>query len=173
MDNAQPKRKTMRLANYDYSQNGFYFITICTQNHNPILGYIEDGKMVLNKYAEGLDNLLHEIIFKKHNILLDKYVFMPNHIHMILVIENDSLDNNGSDDKTGIFELVKEFKSHATRTYIDGVKKGLYAPFEKKLWQRSYYDNIIRNETTYEEIWEYIDNNPLKWALDKYYYNNE
>lgn len=172
MDDSLPKRKTMRLSNYNYSQNGYYFITICTYNHRPLLGHIADGKMILNKYTQELDNLLHDIILNKKHIVLDKYVFMPNHIHMILIIENEkSLVN--SEKKSGIFEFICEYKSKSARIYIDGVKKGLLAPFEKYIWQRSYYDHVIRDQKSYEEIWEYIDNNPLKWAMDKYYYNNE
>lgn len=165
----KPERKKMRLTDYNYSQNGFYFITICSHEHKPILGHIEEDKMILNDYAEKVDSLLMEMLERHKNITLDKYVFMPNHIHMILVIENEC---NDAVNESGIIEFIQEFKSKAVNIYINGVKESLYEPFSKKLWQRSYYDSVIRNRDTYELIWNYIDNNPLKWALDKYYYDN-
>jgi REP element-mobilizing transposase RayT len=165
----KPIRKKIRLTDYNYSQNGFYFITICSHEHKPILGHIEEDKMILNDYAEKVDSLLIDMVDKQQNIILDKYVFMPNHIHMVLVVENDDLSDI---HESGIIEFVQEFKSKAVMIYIKGVKEGLYEPFSKKIWQRSYYDNVIRNKDTYDLIWDYIDNNPLKWSLDKYYYDN-
>jgi REP element-mobilizing transposase RayT len=165
----KPIRKKIRLTDYNYSQNGFYFITICSHKHKPILGHIEEDEMILNDYAEKVDLLLINMSDKQQNIILDKYVFMPNHIHMVLVVENDDLSDI---HETGIIEFVQEFKSKAVMIYIKGVKEGLYEPFSKKIWQRSYYDSIIRNKDTYDLIWNYIDNNPLKWSLDKYYYDN-
>jgi REP element-mobilizing transposase RayT len=165
----KPIRKKIRLTDYNYSQNGFYFITICSHEHKPILGHIEEDEMILNDYAEKLDSLLINMSDKQQNIILDKYVFMPNHIHMVLVVRNDDLSDI---HETGIIEFVQEFKSKAVMIYIKGVKEGLYEPFSKKIWQRSYYDSIIRNKDTYDLIWNYIDNNPLKWSLDKYYYDN-
>lgn len=165
----KPIRKKIRLTDYNYSHNGFYFITICSSENKPILGHIEEGKMILNEYAEKADSLLIEMAEKRQKIILDKYVFMPNHIHMILVIENQC---NDVVDESGIIEFIQEFKSKTANIYIKGVKEGLYEPFNKRLWQRSYYDNVIRNKDTYDLIWSYIDNNPLKWSLDKYYYDN-
>jgi REP element-mobilizing transposase RayT len=165
----KPIRKRIRLTDYNYSQNGFYFITICSHEHKPILGHIEEDKMILNDYAEKVDSLLIDMTDKNKNIILDKYVFMPNHIHMVLVVENNDLTDI---NESGIIEFVQEFKSKTSNIYIKGVKEGLYEPFNKKIWQRSYYDNVIRNRDTYELIWSYIDNNPLKWSLDKYYYDN-
>jgi REP element-mobilizing transposase RayT len=163
----KPIRKKIRLTDYNYSQNGFYFITICSHEHKQILGHIEEEKMILNDYAEKVDSLLIDMADKQQNIILDKYVLMPNHIHMVLVVENY---DSTAIHESGIIEFIQEFKSRAVMIYIKGVKEGLYEPFSKKIWQRSYYDNVIRNKDTYDLIWDYIENNPLKWSLDKYYY---
>lgn len=170
MENEQ-HRKIIRIKDYDYSQTGYYFITICAHNHKHILGRIKDGKMILNEYAEKINKLLNDFIFKIEDISLDIYVFMPNHIHLIIIIQNDNFEGNKilSQNKIGIFEIVRQFKSLSTMIYIDGVKNGLYEPYDKRLWQRSYYDKVIRDNQTYEKIYEYIENNPLKWEIDKYY----
>jgi len=164
-------RKIIRIKDYDYSQTGYYFITICTHNQKHILGNIKDGKMILNEYAEKVDKVLNDIIFKIEDISLDIYVFMPNHIHLIIIIQNDNFEGTmvATQNKIGIFEFVRDFKSLSTMIYIDGVKNGLYEPYDKMLWQRSYYDKVIRDNQTYEKIYEYIENNPLKWEIDKYY----
>lgn len=68
-----------------------------------------------------------------------------------------------------LYEYIQRFKTLTTKLYIDGVKKGEYPRYDKKIWQKSYHDHIIRNEKDYQKIWEYIDTNPLKWEEDKYF----
>lgn len=178
-----PKRKQIRLKNYDYSQAGDYFVTICTYKHHNIFGYVCDGKMVLSEYGKIVDTewLRSEEI--RNEIKIDKYIIMPNHIHGILVIDdlfvgsygNTTANEENCNKRTyshtslrspsgTIGAMVRGFKSSVT-TKINCLRKTPQQP----IWQRNYYDHIIRNETDYQRIWEYIDTNVLKWELDEYY----
>ena len=151
-------RKPNRLSGYDYSTPGYYFITICPENHDPLLGRIcacEDGivsaEMVLNDAGRTVESAILAIPDHYPGITIDKYVVMPNHVHLILAIPS------GSDQTPGIPNIVRQFK------------RAVSVQLGKSIWQLGFHDHIIRGETDYQEIWTYIDNNPLKWALDKYY----
>ncbi len=149
-----PKRKPMRLRGYDYSQNGYYFITICTKDRKLLFGDIVDGKMILNEYG----NVVNDEITGLHNhydtVCVDKYVIMPNHIHMIIVL-NDV--NESSKNTPTLSRIVQQFKGAITK------QVGF------SLWQKSFYEHIIRHEKEYLEIWDYIETNPLKWNEDEYF----
>jgi REP element-mobilizing transposase RayT len=164
MEKDLPRRKPNRIPDYDYSQYGYYFITVCSNNHKKIFGEIKDSRMILNDYGVKVERILNDVVLKMGNMLLDNYVIMPNHVHLIIAINQES--------KEGIFEVIRDFKSITTLKYIEGVKEGIYEPFDKFIWQRSYFDHVIRNEKSYLEVSEYINNNPLKWALDKYNFDN-
>ena len=150
-------RKSNRLKGYDYSQNGAYFITICVKDKKCLLGTVVGGdayiapEILLTRYGKVAEKYINGING------LHKYVIMPNHIHMILIIENDEGTMKASSPTQSIPQLIKSFKGLVT--------KEIGFP----LWQRSYHDHIIRDDSDYEAIWEYIDNNPLKWKEDKLY----
>jgi len=172
-----PKRKSQRLKGYDYSQSNAYFITICTQNRCNLFGEIANDFFTINKVGEMVAERLSNIS-NAPGVTIDKYVIMPNHVHMIILISDNGTTSDGttSDGTTqGSFptatvsELIQRFKTITTKLYIDGVKNGSYAPFDKKIWQKSFHDHIIRNETEYLKIWKYIDENPIKWAEDTHY----
>ncbi|WP_294906325.1 transposase [uncultured Ruminococcus sp.] len=91
-------------------------------------------------------------------------VVMPNHFHSIIIIER-----NDTEVVPSISKIVQEFKRYTTCEYFKLVKNGILKPFDKRIWQRSFYDHIIRNENDFNEIWMYIENNPLKWQEDCYY----
>jgi len=104
---------------------------------------------------------------------IDKFVLMPNHIHFIVFMPGGHMDQGGHVGQGGhigppLHEIVGWFKTMTTGEYIRGVKSGLYPPFNRRIWQRSYHDHIIRNEDEYKRIWQYIDENPAKWAEDEY-----
>lgn len=153
-------RKIIRLQNYDYSANGAYFITICTHNKEHLFGTVGadsiSARMVKKVYGE--------IIGKYDNISSPISVVMPNHFHSIIIIER-----NDTEVVPSISKIVQEFKRYTTCEYIKLVKNGILKPFDKRIWQRSFYDHIIRNENDFNEIWMYIQNNPLKWQEDCYY----
>ena len=156
-----PKRKPTRLKNYDYSNNGYYFITICTDKKQCILGNIVgDGaldvpKMILSKQGK----IVEKYILSTNNIPklnVDKFIIMPNHIHLILSIQNGT-----SKAPSPTNNII----SHAIST----LKRFTNAEIGYNIFQRSFYDHIIRGEEDYLKIWNYIDTNPQKWKEDKFY----
>ena len=153
-----PQRKVIRIPDYDYSTNGAYFITICTHNRVKLFGNI--GSNTLSKQL--IISCFEETIAAFPNVSCPKYVVMPNHLHAIIMI-----DQLGKNESVSLERIIQRFKSESTVSYIQNVKTGKLPPFHEKIWQRSFYDHIIRNEQDYLEIWQYIDNNPLKWQLDE------
>ena len=172
-------RKHNRLKGYDYSQNGYYFITICTVEKSKILCDISVGancvrpelcspgtvfarncvrpelccpKTTFSKIGKIVDeniNILNNIY---ETVRVDKYVIMPNHIHLIVVIQNGRTQFAPT-----VSRIIKQFKGKITK------QVGFC------IWQKSFYDHIIRDEKDYLRIWEYIENNPYKWTEDKYF----
>jgi REP element-mobilizing transposase RayT len=140
-----PERKRLRLADYDYSKTGYYFITVCTK----------DRKQVLSEIVSDADNGANVRLTPWGTIAetylkmlsgIDKYVIMPNHIHMIV----------HKTDGKNLISALRTFKTVVTK------KIG------RSIWQSSFYDHIIRNREDYLEKWRYIDENPMKWADDEY-----
>lgn len=182
MNNMEKNRKKLRLQNYDYSQNGIYFVTICTHNKKCFFGRVEDNKMKLNLAGKIIDKWWIELE-NKFDIILHEYVIMPNHIHGIIEINNNDVgtplggvrgwDNTNkmapTRGATTISDIVGAFKSWATNKYIKNVKMGRLPPFDKRIWQRSYYDHIIRKEESLQKIQEYIIINPSEWQKDELY----
>lgn len=159
-----PKRKTIRLQHYDYAQNGLYFITICINHRKNLLGKIEHNEMYLNDAGNMIAFWYHEL--EKHFDFIKclDYVIMPNHLHFIIWI------NDKSERKTtSLFKIIQWFKTMTANDYICHVKQHVWQPFESKLWQRSYYEHIIRNQISYEKIATYIQNNPYSWQDDILY----
>lgn len=153
-----PKRKRIRLEGYDYSSCGAYFVTICTQNREMLFGDIVGANLRVRPNAPDkmIEKWLLELENKYQNVSIDKHVIMPDHIHFIL-------QQTGEHAGSPLPEIIKWFKAQTTNEYIKGVKIGLYPPFDKHIWQRNYYEHIIRNQDDYNEIWQYIDENPFKW----------
>lgn len=152
-----PNRKLPRLNGYDYSTPNYYFVTICTHERMLLFGN-PDRLSCCGRLAESeLLNISNH--FK--NVKIDKYVIMPNHIHAIIVIgcERES-------ERSRPFPTL----SNIIGLYKSGVSKRIHAVMpEVRVWQKSFYDRIIRNEVGYREIWKYIDENPQKWAEDELY----
>jgi len=167
-----PVRKNIRLQGYDYSSNGAYFITFCVENGHEMLGKIvgrgiPDAPCIieLTEYGTNLCNIIDFVNKNFTNIIIDKYVIMPNHAHMIVLInKNDSIPEEG-DGASGkprptnalIPKLLSSIKRYANKL----------AGFN--MWQDSYHDRIIRNEDEYHIRWNYIEDNPAKWAEDEFF----
>ena len=171
-----PQRKLQRLKQYDYNQNAAYFITICTHNKDHILGEIIDGQMILNAYGKIIHETYRDLPNHNHNMESDKYIIMPNHIHCIIIINNcrerfATVPNTNENKKiNGVPEIIRQLKTFSSKRINEYRKRNGLEPFPTNtIWQKSYHDHIIRKEAEYQEIWEYIDTNPLKWELDKYY----
>lgn len=170
-----PTRKSLRLSSYNYSTPGAYFVTICVQKKR-CLFELEPVGNGLRAVPSAQNQIIHKWIKETENkfgITVDKYVVMPNHIHLLIrIMENDHYLLSQTERHTGrslLEDAMRWFKTMTTNEYIKGVKAGIFPPFEKKLWQKSYYDHIIRGDEDYREVWIYIDNNPAKWKEDRFY----
>lgn len=155
-----PKRKQIRAKGFDYSEAGAYFVTICTENKKCLLGTVVGEDIILphyrvqlSRYGKIVDNAIRNISAHYENITVDKYVVMPNHVHLILMFENSGRIISAPTLST----VIGQMKRYASK------EAGI------SLWQRSYHDHIIRNEKDYSEIYQYIESNPARWAEDKYY----
>ncbi len=153
-----PKRKPTRLKGYDYSSSGAYFVTICTHNRQCILSNIVGEGLcalpqnILTPIGIEIEKSIQFINDNYMGVIIDKFVIMPNHIHLIVILED-----SGGDGTPPLQNVIGQLKSYTTNK------------FGNTLWQRSYHDHIIRDEKDYQKIWEYIDTNPLKWELDCFY----
>ena len=155
------RRRNNRLLNYDYSQNGWYFATICTAGRKNYFGAIVGDKMVINEYGKIVEN--QWLWLRKHykHIKLDEYVVMPNHLHGILVIERRDRSRPVPTERIkSLSGLIGAFKTTSSKL-IHGRGLNDFA------WQRSFYDHIIRTEKSLHEIRKYIKYNPLQWAVDR------
>lgn len=148
-------RKRMRLEEYDYSNNAYYFITICVNDESEVFGKVENNCVCLNNYGILIEKILLDLSERFNSVEIDYYVIMPNHFHCIFILENES-----DKSKESISNIIGAFKSITT---IELYKMGL-SDFK---WQRSFYDRIIRNENELFNIRRYIEQNPLKWELEK------
>ena len=167
------RRRSIRLQDYDYSQAGAYFITICTKNRECLFGEISDGKIVLNEFGQIVESVWLDLPKHYPNIELDAFVIMPNHIHGIVFIVGAGLKpaptkpaNTIAPTKVmknyPLSEIVRGFKTFSSRKINEmRFKSGM------SLWQRNYYEHIIRNEQSLTHIRDYILTNPLSWDLDK------
>ncbi len=227
VNSAKPQRRSIRLKDYDYSQPGSYFITICTHGHQNLFGDIvtvragseparteatrtEPAKMILNPYGEIILFTWNDLVNHNTGIKLGEFVIMPNHFHGIIhIIDPDTewedfipsefLFHNAGDDlvragsepartelsrteatsreptrtepilenqikQTPLSEIVRQFKTFSARR-INQLRNTPGVP----AWHRDYYEHIIRNQESYNQIVEYIQNNPMMWNLDKLY----
>ena len=155
------KRKPTRLQGYDYSQNGAYFVTVCTEKRKNILSHIVgEGSPLprLSPYGKIAERVILAIPNTYPTYTVEKYVVMPNHIHLILCV-----DGRGNPAPT-LSDVMGWMKYEITKQ--SNVYRGAVG---ERIFQRSFHDHIIRNETDYLEIWQYIDNNPVKWQEDRFY----
>ena len=168
-DPAKHHRRSIRLKGYDYSQAGYYFITICCEHRAHLFGEIHAGKMALNAAGAMIEQIWHEIPADFPNIILHEYITMPNHIHGIIEIiqEAERRAEIDSAPTSGLSQIIQSFKRHTTLEYIKMVKQNILPPFHKRIWQRNYWEHIIRNEDAFIRISAYIKNNPVKWTADK------
>lgn len=163
------RRKSIRLDGYDYSQCGAYFITMVVQHRLNLFGGIHDGNMVLNPAGIMIEKWWNELPNKFQDIEVDAMVIMPNHFHGIIV--NIGYEPNTTDINslagTPLPKIIQWFKTMSTNEYIRCVKDLSWKKLDGSLWQRSYYDRIIRNSRELEAIRLYIQANPMNWMKDK------
>lgn len=186
-------RKQNRLKNYDYSQAGCYFVTVCTKGRINHFGEIENGEMKLNDYGKIANDMWIGLPWVFKNITLDEHVVMPNHIHGIISIIDEYPVGNASEHLSGnntlfenrkknietelnaemrsiqydkskmlISKIIQIHKSEVSRR----IKRISNGKIKSTIWQKSFYDHVIRNEKEFGNIQEYIRYNPLKWEWD-------
>ena len=154
-----PKRKVIRIKDFDYSTPGAYFITVCTANREEIFWSDRRGELCspanvpLSDIGLIVDNEIKKLDSVYNAVTVEKYCIMPDHIHLILSIRAD--ENGRTQFAPTISRVIKQFKGSITKR------------IGRTIWQKSFYDHGIRNQRDYDEIWEYIENNPLKYALKK------
>ncbi len=177
--NELSKRKHTRLKGYDYSQNGYYYITICAKDMKCIFGRIEklyesvgrglapaekvfkDTKLILSPYGQIAEKQLFELEKRYDYVKIDKYVVMPNHIHAIIVLEGKAA---GASPRPTLPDIVCAYKSITTR-----MCNKMSNVVGRQIFQVSFFDEILESEEGYLNIWQYIDENPRKWQNDDYY----
>ena len=156
-DPAIHHRRSIRLQGYDYTQAGAYFVTICTQGREYLFGEIADGQMRLNAAGE-IAAATWEWLAAQHSYVeLDAWTVMPNHLHGILVLLDVS-----SEKKKPLGRLIGAFKTVSTKR-VNALRGAESVP----LWQRNYWERVIRNEQELQAVREYIQNNPARWAEDQ------
>jgi len=180
MDKFNPKihhRKSIRLQGYDYSQAGLYFITICCQNRACLFGKIDGGEMVLNDAGKHAQQCWLEIPKHFPNTTLHEYITMPNHIHGIIeIVGANHYSPNGTRTRANdysplrgttktIGSVVRGYKIGVTKWFRENNQNQF--PIGTSVWQRNYWEHIVRNENEYKHIAQYIVDNPQKWDMDK------
>ena len=184
-DTSRLRRQSTRLKGFDYAQVGAYFVTIVTQDRLCLFGYVAEDKMFLNQAGELIEAIWGELPSRYPEIHLDSFVVMPNHVHGIIVIgrpvgvplvgtQNDTDSRTLDADLRAttrvaptLGDIVGAFKSITTVGYARRVRSGEWDRFHRRLWQRNYYEHVIRDSDELNRAREYITNNPLKWELDR------
>lgn len=153
----RPVRKKNRLPSYDYTQAGYYFVTVCTVGRRWLLrrgAQCAPGFPSLTKEGDEVEWAIMEISAHYPNVHVDKYVIMPNHIHFILVI---APEGGRPQVAPTVSRVIQQFKGAVTKR------------LGRSIWQKSFHDHIIRNQSDYLRIHEYIETNPARWVEDCYY----
>ena len=177
-------RRSIRLRGYDYTQAGAYFVTICTQDRPALFGGIDGGALRLNDAGHMVERWWDELNRKFPSVVTDAFVVMPDHVHGIIVIaapgeginagdaggdsgaggyvnpplRDDIVDTNG----VSLSTIIQWFKIMTTTEYIRHVKQSGWMPFNRRVWQRNYYERIIRDQRQLEATRRYIASNPAR-----------
>lgn len=178
--------KSARLKYWDYSNDGYYFVTFCVKNHECVLGKIVNDKMILNKYGKIIYQEIINTSKIRKNVIIDEFVVMPNHIHLILIIDNTLLDNNKQRRDEVPPRLYNGKYPHMSKispkpNSLSSIIGSLKSITTKQIhqtglidfkWQTRFYDHIIRDDKSLNNIKEYIKLNPLRWESDRNNPNN-
>jgi REP element-mobilizing transposase RayT len=181
-------RRSIRLKDYDYSQSGLYFITICTRDRECLFGDIDNNGIMLSKEGLIAEKYWNAIPAHFPNTILREHIIMPNHIHGIIEItdmpndmenkdievENIRTENVGAKHFSPLQQISRKTQNGTART-IGSIVRGFKIGVTKELgfspWQRNYYERIIRDCNEYKNAAEYIEQNPYKWETDRFYIN--
>jgi len=174
-------RQSIRLRGYDYTNAGMYFITLCVQERLFLFGNIINYQMQLNSAGQMLLRTWEGIGETYPGVATDRFVIMPNHMHGIIVLLAGQLGPGpvpseqrckvlAADppvEQTPLYDVIKRFKTYTATLYREGVRGEGWQPYAGKLWQRGYYEHIIRDAKSLGEIRYYIINNPRRWQFDR------
>ena len=167
MEVVQNRRKALRLPDYDYSQPGAYYVTVVTKQRYCLFGEVVCGEMRLNSFGRTVMECWDDLVRHYPSVQLDEFVVMPNHVHGIILLKEDLEISVGPgsasvrSERHGLPEIVRAFKSFAARRINE-----LSATPGARVWQRNYYEHIVRNERELRLIRRYVANNPLGWDKD-------
>ena len=180
MRRGEPERRSTRLRGYDYSTAGAYFITACTQDRLLLFGQVVRGEMAANRLGAVVEDCWTELP-DHYDVALDAFMVMPNHVHGVIVIEDEptAADAGAAADadvgagfkpafptaanakRHGVPEIIRAFKTFSARR-INDVRGTPGAP----VWQRGFYDRVLRSEAELNRVRTYIEDNPRKWSED-------
>jgi REP element-mobilizing transposase RayT len=171
-------RRSLRLRGYDYPQAGVYFVTVCTQGRVCLFGEVVDGEMRMNEAGVMVKKVWEEIPRFYRGVALDEFVVMPNHVHGIIVLvgagpracpgqKPHEGQPQGVAPTMMLADVVHRFKTMTTRRYAAGVERGQWPAFERRVWQRGYYEHVIRDEPSLDAVRAYVADNPSRWAYDR------
>jgi len=174
----EPHRHSIRLKEHDYGHPGAYFVTVCTRHRECLFGEVVEGKVVLSTFGKIVEDEWHRTKQLRQGVDLDAFIVMPNHFHAIITLTGfpmfanrrgtmhraptPKLEQFGRPTSNSIPTIIRGIKSSVTQR-INALRGAPGQP----VWQRNYYEHVIRNEIDLEEIREYIQNNPLKWLEDE------
>jgi len=158
-------RKNIRLLNYDYKQSGDYFVTLCVHQKRCLFGEINNGEMLLNPLGHIAKRCWQHLSCKYNDIQLGEYIIMPNHMHGIIHFRNHLQGSNEAlipkKYKLHLGKILKYYKTRVAQR-IKNINPNHYQNL--KIWQKNYFERIIRHEIEYYFIEEYIKNNPRSWG---------
>ena len=175
------RRHSLRLKGYDYTHVGAYFVTIVTQGRSCLFGEIVGKEMQLNEAGDMACGIWKALPQRFPSIEIDLFVVMPNHLHGIIVINQpkraitrvvptETRDGETAapiKDQFALGEIIGAYKSLTTVEYVRGVKTMKWLAFDRRLWQRNYYEHIVRHDESFRDLQQYILDNPAQWAFDK------
>lgn len=173
-------RRSIRLKDYDYAQAGAYFVTIVVQGRKCLFDEIVGGVMQLNDAGFMVEAAWNDLQKYYTGVEPDTFVVMPNHIHgIIALVGTDRRATPNSEGqpqgvaptrnpaKMSLSDVVHRFKTLTTKRYIEGVKRFSWVSFATRLWQRNYFEHVIRNDESLNRIRQYILDNPARWEFDR------
>ena len=165
-------RRSIRLKEYDYGQAGAYFVTLCTHHRECLFGEVVEGNVVLNEMGEIVEKEWRISANLRREIELDEFVVMPNHIHGIIAIRDHH--PVGATGRSPLHSKHRTLSPKSLGSFVAGFKSSvtkrinqLHGTPGHPVWQRNYYEHVVRNEIDLQEIREYIENNPVKWLEDE------
>jgi putative transposase len=165
-------RQSIRLKGYDYTQAGFYFVTLCAYERECLFSNVVKGEMVLNAFGKIVEDYWQALPHHFERVQLDAFVVMPNHLHGLILIDSEVKHSSSSSSsgtaRDSLSAIIQNFKSVPTRKVNQEREVSGW-----HLWQRNYYEHIVRNEVDLRRIRKYVADNPLKWDLDQLNPKNE